>query len=72
MTDFRSDLSAFTIPTLVIHGDSDTTVPMEVSGARTADLVNDSKFVVVKGAPHGLTITHADTFNAELLGFLRS
>jgi pimeloyl-ACP methyl ester carboxylesterase len=72
LTDFRDDLKAFTIPTLVIHGDSDAIVPFEVSGKLTAEAVADSKLVLVQDAPHGLNVTHAATFNAELLAFLRS
>jgi non-heme chloroperoxidase len=71
-TDFREDLTAFAIPTLVIHGDSDAIVPFEVSGRRTAEAIEGSKLVVVKDAPHGLNVTHAGTFNAELLAFLRA
>jgi non-heme chloroperoxidase len=71
-TDFRDDLKVFTIPTLVIHGDSDAIVPFEFSGKRTAEAIADSKLVLVKDAPHGLNVTHAETFNAELLAFLRS
>jgi non-heme chloroperoxidase len=70
-TDFRKDLQAFTIPTLVVHGDSDAVVPFEVSGQRTAEAIDGSKLVLVKDAPHGLTVTHAQTFNAEILAFLR-
>lgn len=70
-TDFREDLKVFTIPTMVIHGDSDLIVPFEVSGRRTAEAVDGSKLVLVKDAPHGLNVTHAETFNAELLAFLR-
>jgi pimeloyl-ACP methyl ester carboxylesterase len=70
-TDFRDDLKSFTVPTLVIHGDSDAIVPFEVSGKRTAAAIENSKLVLVKDAPHGLNVTHADTFNAELLAFLR-
>ncbi|MET7991736.1 alpha/beta hydrolase [Amycolatopsis sp. NPDC005232] len=70
-TDFRDDLKAFTIPTLVIHGDSDAIVPFEVSGKRTAEAIPDSRLVLVEDAPHGLNVTHAATFNAELLTFLR-
>jgi pimeloyl-ACP methyl ester carboxylesterase len=72
MTDFRDDLKAFTIPTLVIHGDSDAIVPFEVSGRRTAEAISDSKLVLVPGAPHGLNVTHSQIFNNELLAFLRS
>jgi non-heme chloroperoxidase len=71
-TDFRGDLQGFTIPTLVIHGDSDTIVPFEVSGRRTAEAIDGSKLVLVPDAPHGLNVTHAQTFNAEVLAFLRS
>jgi non-heme chloroperoxidase len=71
-TDFRQDLEAFTIPTLVIHGDSDAIVPFEVSGRRTAEAIDGSKLVLVPDAPHGFNVTHAQTFNAEVLAFLRS
>jgi pimeloyl-ACP methyl ester carboxylesterase len=71
-TDFRDDLKAFTIPTLVIHGDSDAIVPFEVSGKRTAAAIPDSKLVLVPDAPHGLNVTHAQIFNSELLAFLRA
>lgn len=71
-TDFRDDLKAFTFPVLVIHGDSDAIVPVEYSGQRTAEAIADSKFVLVKDAPHGLNVTHAATFNTELLSFLRT
>jgi non-heme chloroperoxidase len=71
-TDFRGDLQRFTIPTLVIHGDSDGIVPFEASGQRTAEAIDGSKLVLIKEAPHGLNATHAQTFNAEILTFLRS
>ncbi len=69
-TDFRGDLAKVTVPTLVIHGDSDGIVPFEVSGQRSADLISDSTLVVVKGAPHGFNASHKDEFNAALLEFL--
>ena len=70
-TDFRGDLEAFTIPTLVIHGDADAIVPFEASGKRTGEAISGSKVVVVPDAPHGLNVTHADAFNEELLDFLK-
>lgn len=69
-TDFRGDLASVTVPTLVIHGDSDAIVPLEVSGKRSAETVSDSTLVVVEGGPHGLNATHAEEFNAALLKFL--
>jgi non-heme chloroperoxidase len=70
MTDFRNDLGKIDIPTLVIHGDSDRIVPLAASGERTAELVPGSKLVVVEGGPHGLSWTHGDQVNQELLNFL--
>ena len=67
---FRKDLASFDIPTLVIHGDSDRTVPLSASGQATHALVKDSRLVVVKDGPHGLNWTHADQVNHELLSFL--
>ncbi|MBG6217958.1 pimeloyl-ACP methyl ester carboxylesterase [Arthrobacter sp. CAN_A6] len=69
-TDFRQDLAKIAVPTLVIHGDSDTIVPFEVSGQRTAEAVAHSRTVVLKDAPHGLTVTHKEEWNRHLLEFL--
>jgi len=68
-TDFRADLAAVTVPTLVIHGDSDGIVPFEVSGERAAEAIPGSILVVIKGGPHGLNATHPELFNAALLEF---
>ena len=69
-TDFRDDLAKVTVPTLVLHGDGDATVPFEGSGARTHAAVVDSELVVLRGAPHGCNVSHAEEFNAALLEFL--
>jgi pimeloyl-ACP methyl ester carboxylesterase len=70
-TDFREDLKKVTVPTLVIHGEADTIVPIEGSGLRTHRAVRHSKLVRVNGAPHGLNVSHALAFNDALLSFLR-
>ncbi len=70
-TDFRDDLKKFSIPTLVIHGDSDQTVPFEVSGARTHQAIAGSRLHLIKGGPHGCNLSHAQEFNQALLDFLR-
>ncbi|HZR28884.1 MAG TPA: alpha/beta hydrolase [Terriglobales bacterium] len=70
VTDFRNDLKRVDVPTLVIHGDSDRILPITATGKRTAELVKGSKLVVVEGGPHGITLTHADKVNPELLSFL--
>ncbi len=69
-TDFRADLEKVTVPTLVIHGDSDAIVSFEVSGRRSAEALAESTLVVVQGGPHGFNATHADEFNSALLDFL--
>jgi pimeloyl-ACP methyl ester carboxylesterase len=71
-TDFRDDLTKVTLPTLVIHGEADAIVPIEGSGQRTHRAVPHSKLVVVRGAPHGLNVSHTQAFNEALLSFLRS
>jgi pimeloyl-ACP methyl ester carboxylesterase len=70
LTDFRKDLARIDVPTLVLHGDSDRIVPIDASGKRTHEAVKNSKYVVVKGGPHGLTWTHADEVNRALLDLL--
>ncbi len=70
-TDFRADLKHITVPTLVIHGDADAIVPFEGSGQRTHHAIGHSQLVTVKGAPHGLNVSHAQAFNDALLSFLR-
>ena len=68
--DFRQDLKRVDIPTLVMHGDADRILPIAASGQRTAKLIKDSRFVVVKDGPHCITWTHADQVNTELSNFL--
>jgi pimeloyl-ACP methyl ester carboxylesterase len=58
-TDFRDDLKKIDVPTLIIHGDSDRIVPLEVSGARTHDAVRGSHIHIIKNGPHGCNLSHA-------------
>jgi non-heme chloroperoxidase len=69
-TDFRPDLPAFRVPTLVIHGTSDATVPIDASGRAAAKGIAGSQLVEYDGEPHGLTVTACDRFNNDLLTFL--
>ena len=71
-TDFTEDLKKFDVPTLVIHGDDDQVVPIDASGRASAKLVKGAKLIVYPGAPHGLTDTHKDKLNADLLAFIKS
>ncbi|MBA4030894.1 MAG: alpha/beta hydrolase [Planctomyces sp.] len=69
-TDQTEDLKQFDVPTLIIHGDDDQIVPIGASGLLSAQLVEGSILKVYPGAPHGLTRTHKDQVNADLLAFL--
>ena len=69
-TDFRGDVAKVTVPTLVIHGDSDAIVPFEGSGKRSAEAIDGSELVVIEGGPHGINASHTEQFNQTLLDFL--
>lgn len=70
--DFRDDIKKCDVPTLIVHGDSDAIVPFEVSGQRTHELIEGSILKVLNGAPHGITVSHAEEVNTTLIEFLRS
>jgi non-heme chloroperoxidase len=70
-TDFTEDLKKFDIPTLVLHGEDDQIVPVKDSARKSARLIKGAKEIYYPGAPHGLTATHQDQVNAELLAFIK-
>jgi non-heme chloroperoxidase len=69
-TDFTEDLKKFDIPTLILHGDDDQIVPIGAAALAAAKLVKGTILKVYPGAPHGLTDTHKEQLNADLLAFL--
>jgi len=71
-TDLTEDLHRFDVPTLIVHGDDDQIVPIGASAMRSSKIVKDATLKVYPGAPHGLTTTHKDQLNADLLAFLAS
>ena len=71
-TDFTEDLRKIDFPTLIVHGDDDQVVPIGASALMSAKLVAGAKLKVYPGAPHGLTDTHKDQLNADLLQVLKS
>lgn len=70
-TDFTADLKKIEIPMLVLHGDDDQIVPIDAAAKAAAKLLKNAKLVVYPGAPHGLTDTHKDKLNADLLAFIK-
>jgi non-heme chloroperoxidase len=70
--DQRAEMSAYTMPTAIVHGDADQISPFEITGKRTAALIPHATVSIYEGAGHGLFVTHKDRLNAELLDFVRS
>jgi len=71
-TDFTEDLQKIDVPTLLLHGDDDQIVPVNLTARRSARLIKGAKEIYYPGAAHGLTATHQDQVNADLLAFLRT
>ena len=69
-TDFTQDLARFDVPTLIVHGEDDQNVPIANSALRSAKLIKTATLKIYTQAPHGLTVTHKDQFNKDLLGFI--
>jgi non-heme chloroperoxidase len=69
-TDFSADLKKMTIPTLVVQGDDDQIVPIDLASRRSIKILPHGILHEVAGAPHGLTVTHADEVNASILAFI--
>jgi non-heme chloroperoxidase len=71
-TDFRPDLAAFKVPTLIVHGTDDKTVPIEASGRAAANGIANATLLEYDGAPHGLFATHKERLTRDLLAFVKS
>jgi len=70
-TDFTEDLKKFDVPTLVLHGEDDQVVPVKNSAQKSARLIRGAKDIYYPGAPHGITATHQDQINSDLLAFIK-
>jgi non-heme chloroperoxidase len=68
--DFSEDLTKINVPTMIIHGDSDKNVPIEISGGKTANLIPGAIYKIYAGEPHGLFYTQKDSLNDHLLEFI--
>jgi non-heme chloroperoxidase len=71
-SDFTEDLKKFDVPTLIIHDEVDQVVPFKITAPRSAKLIKNAKTVYYRGAPHGITATHQDEINKQLLAFLKA
>ncbi len=70
-TDFTDDLTRMTIPTLVLQGDDDQIVPIDLASRRSVKILPNAHLKEYAAAPHGVCVTHADQVNADLLAFLK-
>jgi len=70
-TDFRPDLAAFKVPTLIIHGTGDKIVPIDAAGRAAAKGIAGSTLIEYEGAAHGLLVTEKDRVTRDLLDFLK-
>jgi len=71
-TDFREEMVTVKVPTLIIHGDADKTVPIDISSHKAAKLIPDARYVVYEGSPHGLFYTDKEKLNKDLVDFINS
>jgi len=69
-TDFREDVVKINVPTLIIHGKADKTVPIAATGAQSSKLINGAKYFIYENAPHGLWFTEKETLNNDLIEFI--
>ncbi|WP_310558414.1 alpha/beta hydrolase, partial [Flavobacterium sp.] len=70
--DFRQEVLSIKVPTLIIHGNADKIVPIEISSEKTAQLIANNTFIIYDDAPHGLFYTDKDKLNVDLIEFLQS
>ncbi|MFJ8885533.1 alpha/beta fold hydrolase [Streptomyces sp. NPDC102402] len=70
LTDFRADLPRIDVPTLIIHGDADRTLPVDATAIPLSKSIAGAELKVIPGGPHGLILTHAAEVNSALLSFL--
>ena len=70
-TDFTEDLKKFDRPTLIVHGDADQVVPIDAAAKASKKLIPQAELKIYPGAPHGITDTHKDQLNNDMLAFLK-
>lgn len=70
-TDFTAELGAIDVPALLIHGDTDASIPLEMSSAVAVDLIPGVRLSIYEHAPHGLMLSHRERFNEDVLAFVK-
>lgn len=68
--DFHAEMGDIDVPTLIVQGDRDRSMPVELTGKPSAELIPGARLLIYPGAPHGLMFTHMDELNADLAAFM--
>lgn len=71
-TEFTEDLKSIDVPVLVMHGEDDQIVPIDITARKTIRLLKNGKLITYPGFPHGMPTTEAATINADLLAFIKA
>jgi len=71
-TDLTEDLKKFDVPTLILHGDDDQLVPIDISALKSVKLIKNAQLKIYKGGSHGICTTHAPEVTADLLAFFKA
>ena len=71
-TDLVDDVTACTVPALVVHGDSDTSAPLDLTGRPSADLLPNARLEIYPDAPHGIPLTHAARLASDVVAFAQA
>jgi pimeloyl-ACP methyl ester carboxylesterase len=69
--DRRKDLAGIRIPTVVIHGDADPLVTL-AAGRQVAESIPGSRFCIIKGMGHDLSLKFIDEIIQSMLPTLRN
>jgi 3-oxoadipate enol-lactonase len=69
--DIADRLGDITQPALIVHGEADEPVPLQLGALLRDALPHAVELVVVAGAAHTPSLTHADKVNPALIAFLR-
>lgn len=69
--DIWSRLREIEAPALVIHGDQDASIELDI-GRRLADELPNGELVVIPGGGHAANLTHPDEVNPPLRRFLEA
>jgi pimeloyl-ACP methyl ester carboxylesterase len=69
-TDFRPDLAAFTMPTLIVHGVEDQTVPIDLTARAAAKAIPHAQLIEYEDGAHGIFASHSERLIGDLIAFL--